>query len=91
MKVMVDLEPRDVWRIQERAETLGVTPGEVLRDELAQRRTGRDLRDAIRERVKAGMCDADIAAEFRMTTAAVSYQRRGLGLPANRRYQRRTA
>lgn len=91
MRIMVDLDPKDVWRIQERAEKLGVRPGDVLRDELATRRAGRDLRDAIGERVKAGMCDADIAAEFRMTPAAVKYQRRGLGLPANRRYQRRTA
>jgi hypothetical protein len=33
-----------------------------------------------------GKCDADIARELNMTPGAVATVRRGMGLPANRRY-----
>lgn len=91
MKIHVDLDPADVWRIQDRAEKLGITPGQVLRDELATRRSILELRDRIRSRVLAGMCDADIAAELRMTNGAIATIRRGEGLPANPRYPKRGA
>lgn len=35
---------------------------------------------------REGKCDADIAAVLGMTPTAVASVRRGLGLPANRRY-----
>lgn len=88
MKILVDLDPRDVWRIQERAERAGVTPGDVLRDDLARRRHGRELRDAVKERVKAGMCDADIGIELGLPVGRVAEIRRGHGLAANKRYRR---
>lgn len=91
MKVLIDLDPRDVWRIQEQAERLGVTPGEIVRAEMNTRRAGLALRDAVRERVKAGMCDADVAAELHCSPGWIATVRRGLGLPANRRYPRRDA
>ena len=91
MKITVDMDPRDVWRFQERADRLGVTPGVVLRDELAVKRQGRDRREAIRERVKAGMCDADIGIELGETSTSIRDVRRGLGLKANPRYPKRTA
>lgn len=87
MKIQVDLEPRDVWRIQEKAERLGITPGEVLRGELAETKRGRDARDVIRQSVADGLCDADIAAELRATVGHVASVRRSLGLPANHRYR----
>lgn len=37
-----------------------------------------------------GMCDADIGTDLGMTVGAVAEQRRALGLPANRRYTKRT-
>jgi hypothetical protein len=86
---MVDLDPRDVWRIQEQAERQGITPGEVLRDELTRQRRGRDLPEIVRNRVQAGMCDADIATELGWpTVATIAHTRRTLGLPANPRYRR---
>lgn len=85
MKIMVDLDPKDVWRITDKAEKAGITPGEVLRDELAVRRSHLELRNRIRSRVLAGMCDADIARELSLTNRVVSDIRRGEGLPANRR------
>ena len=89
MKIQVDLDPRDVWRIQEQAERRGVTPGQVLRDELFRQRHGRDFREAVRSRVVAGMCDADIASELVWpTVGTVASVRRSLRLPANRRYRR---
>jgi hypothetical protein len=91
MKIMVDLDPKDVWRIQEMAERRGVTPGEVMRDEMTRTRHGRDFLDAVRARVKTGMCDADIAADLVWpTVGTVAAARRGMGLPANRRYRRAT-
>ena len=91
MKIMVDLDPRDVWRIQERAEREGITPGQVLRNGLAQKRSTLERRNRIRARVLAGMCDADIAKELDTTNQHVAAIRRSEGLPANRRNQRRTA
>lgn len=85
MKIMVDLEPKDVWRIQAKAEQLGIPPGAVLRDELAQRTTGDELRSTVRELVQAGWCDADIAARLGTTNAAIKDARRRLQLPANKR------
>lgn len=38
-------------------------------------------------RVENGKCDADIASELGLTNSQVSDIRRGLGLPANRRYR----
>jgi hypothetical protein len=89
VKIQIDLDPKDVWRIQETAERRGITPGQVLRDELLSRRHGRELREAIRQRVLAKMCDADIAAELGRTAGYIGEVRRSLGLPANRRYARK--
>ena len=86
MKILLDLDPRDVWRIQERAARLGITPGDVLRDDLISTRKGRESRDAVMNRVLGGMCDADIAAELRMTPGHVATVRRRIGLAANPRY-----
>ncbi|WP_298745290.1 hypothetical protein [uncultured Microbacterium sp.] len=91
MKITVDLDPRDIWRIQERAEREGITPGQILRDELTTKRTALERRTRIRARVLAGMCDADIAKELDTTNQHVAAIRRSEGLPANRRNQRRTA
>lgn len=85
MKITVDLDPKDVWRIQAKADQLGLTPGAVLREELAQRKQGEELRSTIRELVIAGWCDADIAARIGATNHAVATIRRRLQLPANRR------
>lgn len=86
---MVDLDPKDVWRLQATAEAEGMTTGEVLRRELTRRRDTLALHDRIRSRVLAGMCDADIAAELNMTNQTIANIRRGEGLPANRRYERK--
>lgn len=89
MKVLVDLEPVDVWRIQDAAQRRHITPGEVLRDDLAKRRHALRLRERIRSLVTAGKCDADIGIELGMTSGAVASLRRGMALPANRRYTKK--
>lgn len=90
MKVTVDLDPRDIWHIQQQAESRGITPGAVLREQLATRRNNLELRDRIRSRVLAGLCDADIAAELNQTPRRIAETRRNLGLPANPRYRKKT-
>jgi hypothetical protein len=89
MKVTVDLDPRDVWRIQEKANKAKVRPGDVLRDELAHRRNTLEYRTRVRARVLAGLCDADIAGELGRAPGEIARVRRGEGLPANRRYGKR--
>ena len=91
VKVMVDLDPRDVWMIQARAEATGRTPGHVLREQLDRGRVTATRNVMVRGLVLAGMCDADIARELDTTNQTVAAIRRGEGLPANRRYGRRTA
>ncbi|MCC4906946.1 hypothetical protein [Microbacterium sp. cx-59] len=88
MRVMVDLDPRDVWRIQDQAERRHVDPGVVLREELAARRSVLEFRNRVRSRVLAGMCDADIAEELKRPPGYIAQTRRGLGLPANPRYRK---
>jgi len=90
MKIVLDLDPRDVWAIQEKAERLGITPGQVLRDERTQRRNTDHYRDRVRARVLAGLCDADIAGELNRTPGEIARVRRAAGLPANPRYRRNT-
>ena len=88
MKIQLDLDPRDVWKLQEAAERAGITPGQVLRNILTTRRNTLEYRDRVRSRVLAGMCDADIAAEMDRTPGEIARVRRGEGLPANPRYRR---
>lgn len=88
MKVTVDLDPRDVWRIQQLAEEQNTTPGQIVRSELIARRDGIEFRNRVRARVIAGMCDADIAAELNRTPGSIAAVRRDMGLPANPRYPR---
>lgn len=91
MKVIVELDPKDIWRIQARAEATNRTPGQVLRDELTAKRDVLERRNRVRARVLAGMCDADIAAELKETNQTIASIRRGEGLPANRRYGRKAS
>lgn len=88
MKVTWEMDPKDVWYFEERAERAGITPGALIRQELGRRRHGRDLVDAVRERVKAGMSDADIGDELGYVVGTIAAVRRRLGLPANRRYKK---
>jgi len=88
MRVVVDMDPRDVWRIQAEAERRHVDPGVVLREEIAVRRTYLDYRERVRSRVLAGMCDADIAEELHRSPGSIAQTRRALGLPANPRYRK---
>lgn len=88
---MVDLDPRDVWQIQARAEATGRTPGQVLREQLDRGRVTATRNVMVRGLVLAGMCDADIARELDTTNQTVAAIRRGEGLPANRRYGRKSA
>lgn len=86
---MVDLDPRDVWQIQARAEATGRTPGQVLREQLDRGRVTATRNVMVRGLVLAGVCDADIARELDTTNQTVAAIRRGEGLPANRRYGRK--
>lgn len=88
MKVTVDLDPKDVWRIQAAAEKRGVPAGVIVREELAARRTHLEFRDRVRSRVLAGMCDADIAADLNRPPGTIAQIRRGMGLKANQRYRK---
>jgi len=86
MRVTVDLDPKDVWRIQERAERLGVTPGEVLRVELASKRSHENRHARIRAGVEAGLTDREIADEMgEGVTAIRDVRQKNLRMPANRR------
>lgn len=89
IEVRVKLHPRDVWEIQEKAEKKGVTPGQVVRAALYKSRSRLERETRVRSRVLAGLCDADIGLELGMTVGQVASMRRGMGLPANRRFPKR--
>lgn len=89
-KVAIDIPDRDMWRISQDAERLGVTPGDVVRDDLAmhRRRNTVEFKNRVRSRVLAGMCDADIASELARTVGEIARVRRAEKLPANPRYRK---
>ncbi|WP_336630014.1 MULTISPECIES: hypothetical protein [unclassified Microbacterium] len=84
----VDLDPRDVWQIQEIAETEHITPGEALRRMLAKKRepkrpTQRNTHEYIEALVKAGIPDPVIAHRSGELLQQVRVIRKNLGyLPA---------
>lgn len=88
MRIVVDMDPRDVWRIQAEAERRSVEPGVVLREEISARRSYLEYRERVRSRVLSGMCDADIAAEMGRAPGSIAETRRALGLRANPRYRK---
>ena len=90
MKVLIDLDPADIQRLKEQAARENTTPGELVRQQLAYRRTALDYRDRVRGLVLAGACDADIAGELGRTPGEIARVRRAAGLPANPRYRRNT-
>lgn len=89
MKVTVELEPKDWWMLAGRAEASGQRVPDYIRTLLT------DPPDVMEGRVTAlwtqGLCDADIATALGVTVLAASQIRRGLKLPANRRYPRRNS
>ena len=86
MKIMLDMDPRDVWRLQDAAEKRGITPGEVLRDELARKRSFMEYHNRIRSRVLAGLSDREIADEMGAGVTSIRDIRQvHLKLPANRK------
>ncbi len=93
MRVTLDLDPKDVWRIEEIAQRRGVTPGEVVRAELSIRRSHLERNDRIRARVLAGMTDKQIADELGTGVTSIrDIRQKQLRLPANRtRSERKTA
>lgn len=88
MKVLVDLDPKDVWQIQEIAETEHITPGEALRRMLARKREPkrpvmRNTHEYIEALVKAGIPDPVIAHRSGELLQQVRLIRKNLGyLPA---------
>lgn len=88
MRVVIELDPREVWRIQEQAEQLGVSPGAVFRRELDRLRRRVDVTRRVKDLTERGFCDADIAERLGYTPGRIAQIRRGLGLQANKRYRR---
>ena len=90
MRVIVDLDPRDVWRIQGQAERFGISAGDVFRRDLDRMRRRTDTRRRVKDLTERGFCDADIAERLRYTVGRIAEIRRSLGLAANKRYRRRS-
>lgn len=88
MRVIVELDPKDVWKIQDESRRLGTTPGEVLRRDLERMRRRLDIARRVKDLNARGFCDADIAERLNCTVGRIAAIRRRLGLKPNRRYQR---
>lgn len=90
MKILIDLDPKDVRKIQEIADTEHITPGEALRRMLTTKRVipkrpaQRDTYEYIEALVKAGKPDPVIAHRSGEPLETVRRIRRGLGYPAVR-------
>lgn len=86
MKVIVELEPRDMWALAARAEAAGKRLPDYIRGLMVE------PPDTVAARMASmwseGKCDADIATALGLTLRVVAEKRRGLGLPANQRYRK---
>lgn len=91
MKITVDLDPKIVWQLEAEAERRQIGTGAVLGERLTARKSTAERAERIRNRVQAGMCDADIAADLNELVATIAAARRRLGLPANPRRHGRAA
>ena len=91
MKAMLDLDPKDVSWIEDEAERLGVTRGELLRAWLTEMRTSHTPVAWVRRRVAEGWTDAEIAADMGKSIDRVGIIRRSLGLAPNRKFPKKTA
>lgn len=89
MIVKVEIPPKELWALTERAEREGVTVGELLlAAATAVGPTGTETtHDRVRKLWAEGLCDADIAAHLHMTTQAVSGVRQGMKLRAHKRFK----
>lgn len=85
MKITVDLDPKIVWQLESEAERRSIATGAVISERLTARKTTAERAERVRQRVLAGMCDADIAAELHELVATIAAARRRLGLAANPR------
>ncbi|MGX9349191.1 hypothetical protein [Microbacterium sp. KNMS] len=86
MRIQVDLDPKDVWRIQEEAEERNIPPGAVLREHLETARFARRRtisRIELRALWQVGLCDAEIADRLHTTNGTIGQIRRSMGLIAN--------
>jgi hypothetical protein len=89
VKVQVDLNPRDLWQLEERAERDGMTLPELLAEMVtSHERPSLSTSDRVRELWRDGMCDADMAVRLRFAPGYVALVRRSLGLPANKRFKK---
>ena len=83
MKVAFDL-PDPLWFKLAETDIAGIVVGALTRAAQSEERVS-----SISRWHAAGLCDADIGLKLGMTSGAVAEARRGLGLPANRRYRKK--
>lgn len=93
MIVKVDVPPKVLWALSEKAEREGVTVSDLLvtaatspaarTTYIPPNETTHERR--VRELWQTGLCDADIGNDLGITAAAVGRVRRKFKLPANRR------
>lgn len=85
MEIRANLDPKTIWAVAETAERLGITNSQLLEQRLTGLRH-QTIPQRVRELHARGFCDADIADELGYLVGRVGEIRRGMGLPANRRY-----
>lgn len=94
MRITIDVPRTYVEAVDARADELGLTRSALFTALTLPvvNRTEFEVHAATRVGllVGDGFCDADIAAELHLTPGRVAELRRSAGLPANRRYPRRT-
>lgn len=94
MIVKIDIPPKVLWALSERAEREGVTVGDLLVSAATDPPpmpvsipTTETTHDRVRRLWSEGACDADIAAALHMSSHRVAKVRQGMKLPANRRFK----
>lgn len=85
MRVSFDVPDTLWWQLAD-TDIAGIVVGAL------RRAAGRpeDLVSSVTRLHHEGLCDADIGSRLGMTSGAVAESRRALGLPANRRFVRKS-
>jgi hypothetical protein len=88
VEVKVDIEPRLLWALEERATREGITlPQLLLGAAVARFKPQQSTADRVKALWDRNFPDADIAEQLHITPGYVAGVRRDMGLPAHRRYQ----
>ncbi len=90
MKIAVELEPSEVWFLETKAQSRGMTLSEWIRGTvMAQFHPQVSTRDRIKMLHRNGATDGEISLRLQISRGYIAEVRRSLGLKPNNKYNKK--